>query len=66
MQQLLRYGLTATAAAALLGGVAWAGDVNLPQAEPGQGQLAVGVGVICNTSEQAEHYIRLRADGEEA
>ena len=28
--------------------------------------MAVGVGVICNTSEQAEHYVRLRASGAQA
>ncbi len=30
---------------------------------PADGQVAAGMGIICNTSAQAERYIRLRADG---
>ncbi len=35
-------------------------DPAMPQ---GKTDAAVGVGVICDTSEQAEAYLRLRADG---
>ena len=30
---------------------------------PERGDPAVGVGIICNTSEQAEHFVRLRSQG---
>ncbi len=58
-----------TAAALLLAGVAaHAGDVNIatipdPPDASADGGLIVGVGVICNTGAQAEHYMRLRVDG---
>ena len=41
---------------------------NLPQAQPvipGESGLNVGIGVICNTSEQAVHYVNLRERGTE-
>ena len=55
--------LTIAAAAALtLGcGAAQAGQFRVDQKT-----TAVGVGLICNTSEQAEHFVEMRAKGTEA
>ncbi len=69
-------GLTVSAAAAvlLLGGAAFAGELTdlpgvrplplqqSPQADSGP---TVGIGVICNTKEQAEQFVSLRAQGQE-
>ncbi len=57
--------LGAAAALLLTGGAAQAnGNMpNLPGADTGGGDVIVGVGVLCNTGAQAEHYLRLRADG---
>lgn len=71
MRKPLAYCLAAAAMAALLGGAARAGEVNdfaFDQAndftfDQAGAKLAVGIGVICNTTDQAEHYVRLRADG---
>jgi hypothetical protein len=38
---------------------------NTPANAPANDQMAVGVGIICNTSEQVERYADLRADGAE-
>jgi len=32
-------------------------------ASPGNGDAAVGIGIICNTSEQAEQFVKLRSRG---
>lgn len=53
--------LAAAAAAVLLCGAARADTPNAASDEP-----SVGVGMICNTSEQAEQFISLRAKGTEA
>jgi hypothetical protein len=46
----------------LLGGIAQADEASLPP-QPEPDVMAIGMGVICNTSDQAEHYVRLRAGG---
>jgi len=52
----------AAVAVILLGGAAWADDA----AHPAQNKdAAVGIGMICNTQEQAARYIALRAKGTE-
>jgi hypothetical protein len=59
-------GLTVMAAvtALLIGGAARAGDViGLPSTAPDE--ALVGIGVICNTNDQAEQYISLRQTGQE-
>jgi hypothetical protein len=33
---------------------------------PGNGDAAVGIGIICNTPEQAEQFVRLRSKGTES
>jgi hypothetical protein len=50
------------AAALLLAGGAAQAEIDTPR-PPGGDDFIVGVGVICNTGEQAEHYLRLRAGG---
>ncbi|HZQ13503.1 MAG TPA: hypothetical protein VFB31_11910 [Pseudolabrys sp.] len=58
-------GLIVTAAAAvLLSGAARAGERATLPAAPDAGAV-VGVGVICNTSDQAEQFVSLRQQGEE-
>jgi hypothetical protein len=47
----------AAAAAVLACGVAQANE------EPGNGDAAIGVGIICNTSQQAEQFVKLRSKG---
>jgi len=47
----------AAAAAVLVCGAARADD------HPGKGEAAIGVGVICNTSQQAEQFVKLRGAG---
>ena len=56
--------MTAAAAVLLIGGLARADDLtSLPgQADSGP---VVGVGVICNTSEQAEQFVSLRQQGQD-
>ena len=63
----MRYfqGLGAAAAlAALLTGAAHAGDV-LGVPGPASDEPLIGVGVICNTNDQAEQYISLRQTGQD-
>lgn len=60
----MRFPWAAGAALLLLGGFAQADEANIPPQPDGDG-MAVGVGVICNTSEQAERYVSLRARGAE-
>jgi len=31
--------------------------------QPGNGDAAIGVGIICNTSQQAEQFVKLRSKG---
>lgn len=62
MRNLMRY-IGAAAALLLAVGAAQAGTgIPDPPDEIGS-DLIVGVAVICNTDQQAEHYMRLRADG---
>ena len=54
--------MAGTAAAIFLcGGAQFSAQAQTPQTA----QPAVGVGVICNTSEQAAHFISLRAQGDQ-
>lgn len=58
----MRSTLAAAAAALMMCGTAFAaGAPHSDQAGP-----SVGVGMICNTAEQAEHFVSLRAQGTEA
>jgi len=58
----MRKFVIAAAAAVLLSGAAWADDA----APPAQNKdAAVGVGMICNTQQQAERFLALRATGAE-
>jgi hypothetical protein len=52
----------AAAAAVFVCGAARANDDSQPQAN---GDAAVGVGLICNTPEQAEQFVKLRTAGAE-
>ncbi len=55
--------MTAAAGALLVAGAARADDLAGP---PNQaGDTVVGIGVICNTSEQAEHFVSLRQQGQD-
>ena len=57
-------GAAAALAALLTGGAAHAGDVvGLPS--PAPDEALIGVGVICNTNDQAEQYISLRQTGQD-
>jgi hypothetical protein len=54
----------AAIAALLTGGAARAGDVTgLPSSAPDE--AVVGVGVICNTSDQAQQYVTFRQTGQD-
>lgn len=53
--------MAAVAAFALLGGAAQAGEFKIDAQT-----TAVGVGMICNTSDQAEQFVALRAGGAKA
>ena len=54
-------------AAALLGGAAQADQQSGNAAiDPASEQMAIGVGIICNTSEQVERYVDLRDRGAES
>lgn len=64
MRQLKGLSVTFAAAALLLVAQAKADDFG-PSNQNGRGDARVGVGVICNTSEQAEHYLTLRAAGQD-
>ena len=56
----MRVFLTAALAAAFACGVAQANDQTQP---PANGDAAVGVGIICNTSQQAQQFVKLRTSG---
>ena len=59
--------LTAAAAVLLIGGAARADELtSLPgQRDQGGSGPVVGVGVICNTSAQAEQFVSLRQEGQD-
>jgi len=59
----MRSTILAAAAAILLSGAAHAQTTALPQQED---QPAMGVGIICDTPDEARHFITLRAQGTEA
>ena len=61
MRLSLKLSLAAATAAVLLCGAARADEPTAESDEP-----AVGVGMICNTSEQAEQFVSLRAQGANA
>src|SRR5262245_35389635 len=56
----MRIVLTAAAAAVLVCGIARAGEHTQP---PANGDAAVGVGIICNTPQQAQQFVKLRSSG---
>jgi hypothetical protein len=47
----------AAAAAVLVCGGVWAEE------QPRNGDAAIGIGIICNTSQQAEQFVKLRSTG---
>lgn len=57
---IMRAFLTAALAAAFACGIAQANDQTQP---PANGDAAVGVGIICNTSQQAQQFVKLRSSG---
>ena len=59
----MRTALAAFSAALLACGVAHAGEVLTDLPPSGEQSLGVGVGVICNTTEQAQQYVQLRSGG---
>lgn len=66
MHNVMRHA-AAAAALLLLAGAAQADITSLPQ-DPDiapDADVLVGVGVICNTGQQAEQYVQLRAGGKE-
>jgi hypothetical protein len=63
---LITKGLAVAAVAALvLASPAKAGDQATGRPAPPQQGATVGIGVICDTSEQASHFVSLRAAGED-
>ena len=67
MRFSLAFSVALGATLLLAGGAARANAANIPP-RPEQfdtAGMAVGVGVICNTTAQAEHFVSLRADGAE-
>jgi hypothetical protein len=60
LEALMRIFWVAAAAFVLVSGGARA------EAQPGNGDAAIGIGVICNTSQQAEQFVRLRSAGTQA
>ncbi|MGH6790191.1 MAG: hypothetical protein ACRECC_10995 [Pseudolabrys sp.] len=64
MRSITVRSILAAAAAAifLCGGAQFSAQAQTPETT----QPAVGVGVICNTPEQAKHFVSLRAQGDKA
>ena len=52
--------MMAAAAAVLIAGAARAEELDVNSKDP-----VIGIGVICDTNEQAEHYVTLRQGGQE-
>jgi hypothetical protein len=62
----MRISYLAAVAATLLCGIAQAEEQsNNPAGGPVQKAMAVGAGIICNTSEQVQRFVTLRANGAE-
>jgi hypothetical protein len=59
---MIRYSLLAAAAAVALAGLARADEGVPPESKD---QASVGVGLICDTPEEAQQYVALRAQGAE-
>src|SRR5262249_17303964 len=57
---IMRVFLTAALAAAFACGIAQANEHTQP---PANGAAAVGVGIICSTSHQAQQFVKLRSSG---
>src|SRR5262249_16665381 len=57
LEATMRIFWVAAAAVVVACGVARADE------QPGNGDAAVGVGIICNTSQQAEQFVKLRSKG---
>jgi hypothetical protein len=64
----MRFTWAAASAALLLCGTAYAAGLPPESPAPHEGQAgpSVGVGMICNTAEQAEHFVSLRVRGTKA
>lgn len=62
MHKSLRYTLVAAATSVLFGDAAQAGNAGFAGAKR-HGNLLIGIGMVCNTTTQAEHYVHLRAGG---
>ena len=56
----MRLTWAAAAAAMAMCGPAFAGEISV---NPSTAGTTVGVGIICDTAEQAEHFVSLRAGG---
>ena len=56
----MRFLWAAAPAAFVLCGAAFAGDVSV---NPTTGGTTVGIGIICDTADQAEQFVGLRAGG---
>jgi hypothetical protein len=56
--------LAATAAMTIIGAAARADEAAVPNANSGD-EASVGIGLICDTPEQAQQYVALRAGGVE-
>jgi hypothetical protein len=61
----MRIPFAAAAALLLVCSAAQAEQAPAPTPQPDGDKMSVGIGVICNTTEQAEHYVQLRAGGSE-
>lgn len=63
----MRFSVALAAALLFVGGVAQANAASIPPppAQFDTAGMVVGIGVICNTTEQAEHFVSLRANGAE-
>ena len=63
----MRFSVALAAALLLAGGLAQAKAASIPPPpEPlDTAGMVVGIGVICNTTQQAEHFVNLRAGGAE-
>jgi hypothetical protein len=61
MRMILARVIPAVTAAVLVCGVAQAGEAG----KPADREATVGVGMICNTADQARHYLAFLASGEE-
>jgi hypothetical protein len=64
MEAGMRLSWAGAAALLFVCGIAQADGANIPGLPDSDGKIGVGVGVICNTVDQAEAYIRQRRKGD--